>query len=73
VLLDVVLGHGAHPDPASELAQALPRDRPVIARVCGADADPQDASRQAAILREAGVLVAPSNATAARLAAQVVA
>jgi FdrA protein len=73
VLLDVVLGHGAHPDPASELAGVLPRDRPVIAHVCGTAADPQDARRQAAILRDAGALVAPTNASAARLAARAVA
>jgi FdrA protein len=73
VLLDVVLGHGSHLDPASELVPALPRDRPVIAHVCGTDADPQHAGRQAAILREAGVTVAPTNASAARLAARAVA
>jgi FdrA protein len=76
VLLDVVLGHGAHPDPAGELAPTLgdlAERRPVIAHVCGTDADPQDASRQETILREAGVVVAPTNAAAARLAARVVA
>jgi FdrA protein len=76
VLLDVVLGHGSHPDPAGDLAATLgelARDRPVIAHVCGTDADPQDAGRQETILREAGVVVAPTNAAAARLAASVVA
>ena len=76
VLLDVVLGHGSHPDPAGELAETLgelAEGRPVIAHVCGTDADPQDASRQEATLREAGVHVAPTNAAAARLAARVVA
>jgi FdrA protein len=73
VLLDVVLGHGSHPDPASELVQALPRDRPVIAHVCGTAADPQDARRQEATLRDAGVLVAPTNASAARVARAVAA
>ncbi|MGH8895413.1 MAG: FdrA family protein, partial [Actinomycetes bacterium] len=35
VLLDVVLGHGAHPDPASELAPVLEKlDAQVIAHVC---------------------------------------
>ena len=51
VLLDVVIGHGSHPDPAGGLAPALARlaaGRPVIAHVCGTDADPQDAGRQAA-------------------------
>jgi FdrA protein len=73
VLLDVVLGHGAHSDPASELVRALPDDRPVIAHVCGTAADPQDARRQEATLRDAGVVVAPTNASAARLAAAAVA
>ena len=75
-LLDVVCGHGAHADPASELAPAIARvarSTTVIARVCGTDADPQDASRQAAALRDAGALVAPSNAAAARLAARAIA
>jgi FdrA protein len=40
----------------------------VIARVCGTPADPQDSERQAAVLRDAGVVVAPSNAAAARAA-----
>jgi FdrA protein len=76
VLLDVVCGHGAHADPASELAPAVARaaeGATVVARVCGTDADPQDASRQAATLREAGAVVAPSNAAAARAAARAVA
>ena len=73
VLLDVVLGYGAHPDPAPELAAAIDAGGPtVIARVCGTEADPQDASRQAAVLREAGAIVAPSNAAAARLAIEAV-
>lgn len=75
VLLDLVLGHGAHPDPAPELVAAL---RPlaaralVLARVCGTRADPQDSARQEDVLRSAGVLVAPSNAGAARLAVRAV-
>ena len=73
VLLDVVLGHGAHPDPAGELAETLAGlEAPVIAHVCGTPADPQDAGRQEATLREAGVHVAPTNAAAARLARSVV-
>ena len=76
VLLDVVCGHGAHPDPASELAGAVARaarHAAVVVRVCGTDADPQDASRQAVTLRDAGAVVAPSNAAAARLAAKAIA
>jgi FdrA protein len=36
--------------------------------VCGTPDDPQDSDRQAATLTEAGAIVAPSNAAAARLA-----
>jgi FdrA protein len=70
VLLDVVLGYGGHPDPAGGLAEAIGRvcERSlVIAHVCGTPADPQDARRQTETLREAGAVVAPSNAAAARL------
>ena len=55
VLLDVVIGHGSHRDPAAGLAPALARlasGRPVIAHVCGTAADPQDAGRQEATLRD---------------------
>src|SRR6185295_12529585 len=69
VLLDVVLGHGSHADPAGELAPVLAELRcAVIAHVCGTEADPQNAPRQEATLREAGVIVAPTNASAARVA-----
>jgi len=76
VLLDVVLGHAAHRDPAGALAPAVAGvvgQATVIVRVVGTRADPQDADRQAAVLREAGALVAPSNAAAARLAVRAVA
>jgi FdrA protein len=75
VLMDVVLGYGAHPDPAAGLAPAVERaaaDGLVIVRVCGTPDDPQDSRRQEATLEEAGALVAPSNACAARLAARAV-
>jgi hypothetical protein len=39
--------------------------------VCGTDADPQGLGRQTAALRRAGVIVMPSNAQAARLAALI--
>ena len=71
VLLDVVLGHGGHADPGAGLADAIARaaqDAVVLARVCGTDGDPQDAARQTKILRDAGAIVAPSNAAATRLA-----
>jgi FdrA protein len=76
VLLDVVLGHGSHPDPASGLAPALRAlvddGTTVIAHVCGTTLDPQDSESQERTLRDAGVIVAPTNAAAARLAALAV-
>ncbi len=77
ILLDVVLGYGAHSDPAGALAPAIMdakaraeaqgRTLYVVASVCGTDADPQKFSRQVDKLREAGVIIAESNADAARL------
>ena len=77
VLVDVVIGFGAHDDPAGRLAASLAgrpaRDatsRPaVIASVCGTEADPQVLSDQIGVLRAAGVLVAASNAEATEIAA----
>jgi len=75
VLLDLVLGHGAHADPAAELAEhvaAALRQRPaglaVVVSVCGTDLDPQDAAAQSARLTAAGAHVTRSAAAAARLA-----
>jgi FdrA protein len=72
VLVDLVIGFGAHADPAAELAAALsgePPQRPhVVASVTGTEGDPQVRSRQVATLERAGVTVAPSNADAAVLA-----
>jgi L-asparaginase/Glu-tRNA(Gln) amidotransferase subunit D len=79
ILLDVVLGYGSHPDPAAEIVPVLKkikkkRGSPVIvASVCGTDEDPQGLERQEAALREAGVLLAESNARAARLAGAIAA
>jgi FdrA protein len=76
VLLDVVLGHGGHVDPASGLADAVAaaaKNAVVLARVCGTNGDPQDAARQTRILREAGAIVATSNAAATRLALRAIA
>jgi FdrA protein len=75
LLLDVVLGHGAHPDPAAELAPAIRtaretagRDLPVIVALIGTRDDPQGRDRQATALNEAGADVHLSNADAARTA-----
>jgi succinyl-CoA synthetase alpha subunit len=81
LLFDVVLGYGAHPDPAAELATALRDARAIasaqgralalIGHVCGTDGDPQDRARQLATLAEAGAVVAASNFEAAALAAEL--
>jgi FdrA protein len=80
VLLDVVIGYGAHADPAGLIAQVVEAAKArggampaVVASVTGTDGDPQGYSRQVARLAAAGVQVAASNAGAARLAASVVA
>ncbi len=73
LLLDVVLGHGAEPDPAALLAPAIATIRkPVLVTVIGTDADPQGLSRQVQALADAGAEVYLSNATAARRAVELV-
>jgi FdrA protein len=72
VLVDVVLGYGAHANPAGVLLQNELHRKTVVASVTGTEQDPQGWSRQVALLREAGVRVAPSNAHAAELAASIV-
>lgn len=83
VLLDVVLGYGSHADPAGALAPAIAeakaaaaaddRELVVVASVCGTDLDPQGLERQERTLADAGVLLEPSNARAADLAAEIIA
>jgi len=73
LLFDVVLGYGAHPDPAGVLIAALKgAQKPAIASVTGTEQDPQRWSLQVAALRAAGVHIAPSNAHAAMLAASII-
>lgn len=77
ILLDVVIGYGAHPDPATGLVETLASvgelKVPVIASVTGTEGDPQRFSAQRTILESAGIIVASSNAEAATWAAQIVA
>jgi FdrA protein len=78
VLLDVVLGHGAHPDPCAELAPAVedalgrPGPLDVVVSLVGTADDPQDLSRQAGRLSRAGAWVFASNAAATRHAVRLV-
>ena len=81
VLLDIVLGHGSHPDPAEAMAPAIVdaialatsagRALLVVASVCGTDLDPQGLARQERVLAQAGVMLESSNARAATLAAAI--
>jgi len=64
ILLDVVLGDGAHADPAGELAPAIERalaerdeTLEIAALVVGTEEDPQNLSEQIAILSRAGARV----------------
>jgi FdrA protein len=76
LLLDLVLGHGAHPDPAPELAgviraardtaRADGRSLPVVVSLTGTRRDPQGLDRTAAALTTAGAAVFLSNAAAVR-------
>lgn len=82
ILLDVVIGYGAHDDPSSELGPAVAnakkiateagRQLPVLASVTGTEQDPQGLSRTRHALEAAGVVVLDSNAAVARLAALLV-
>jgi FdrA protein len=73
VLLDVVLGHGAEPDPAAQLAPAVAAVRqPVVVAVIGTEADPQGLARQVRALADAGAEVHLSNAGATRRAVELV-
>jgi FdrA protein len=82
LLMDVVLGHGAEPDPASLLGPAIlaavaaaedeGRTLPVVVACVGTEHDPQGLTRQARVLAEAGAEVHLSNAQAARRAVSLI-
>ena len=77
VLLDVVLGHGSHPDPAGQLAplcaELMAGGGPqVVAYVLGTEGDPQVYSRQRATLEAVGCIVPETNARAAHATAALV-
>ncbi|MBX3049427.1 MAG: acyl-CoA synthetase FdrA [Anaerolineales bacterium] len=63
ILLDVVLGEGAHPNPAAELAPAIAAARKArkelefVALLVGTDEDPQDIQKQEEALAKAGATV----------------
>ena len=75
LLLDFILGYNASMDPVGDLLDAILEARlsvkkrggilTVVASICGTEGDRQDVHQQTRMLKEAGVLVFPSNATAA--------
>ncbi|GHE09962.1 FdrA family protein [Klenkia taihuensis] len=73
LLLDVVLGYGADPDPAGALVPAI-RDLPfpVVVGLVGTEGDPQGWSRQADALAAAGAHVFASNSAATRFAVDLI-
>lgn len=82
ILLDFVLGYGAHEDPVGAALPAIHkanvsclesgRTMVFIAYVLGTDADPQDKQHQEEMLAQEGVLVCQTNVQAANLAASIV-
>jgi hypothetical protein len=82
ILMDVVLGLGAHENPAGEIASAVVKAKKIageegrylscVASITGTAKDPQNRENQKKILEDAGVIVMPSNARAARFSAIVV-
>lgn len=81
ILLDVVLGYGAHPNPAGELAPAIKaaiadaraggRQLEIVAVVAGTDEDPQNMPEQIAQLKAAGARVETNNEAAIRYVGQL--
>ena len=81
ILLDVVLGYGSHENPAAELISPIQEARAnaerngrylsVVASIVGTSLDPQEIEKQYKLLEDVGVIIMPSNAQAARLAALI--
>ena len=75
VLLDVVIGDGAHEDPAGTLAPAIEKvvgsGATVVAYVLGTELDPQGFAAQQETLRRAGAIVTETAARAALAASAI--
>ncbi len=82
ILLDVVLGYGSNMQPGDELAPAIKeakelaekdgRNITFVCSITGTDKDPQDRSKVKKQLEDAGAIIMPSNAAAAKLASYIV-
>ncbi len=78
IVMDVVLGHGSHPDPAGILAPICARimangGPQIVTYVLGTSGDPQIYSSQVAKLVEAGCIVTETAARAALVAGSIAA
>ena len=81
IMLDVVIGFGSHPNPASELAPAVAKAKEiaqkagryleVVVVVTGTDEDPQDFNSQIQQMKEAGAWVDTSNEAVVRYAGRL--
>lgn len=81
ILLDVVLGYGSHPDPASELAPAIAKAKAtaeaagryleVVVVVTGTDEDPQHLESQIQQFKNAGAWVDTDNEAVVRYAGRL--
>ena len=82
ILLDFILGYGAHADPVGVLIETITsikkrveeenRHLSIVASVCGTENDPQDLVDQENKLRESDVIVMPSSAQAAFLSGLII-
>lgn len=80
ILCDVVIGFGSHENPASVLVKAVQAaklktnlNKVVITSVTGTNNDPQIKDDQVEILKQADILVFPSNQYAVEMAAHMIA
>ncbi|MBW6473158.1 MAG: acyl-CoA synthetase FdrA [Anaerolineaceae bacterium] len=81
IMLDVVIGYGSHPDPASELAPAIAKAKAeaekagrfleVVVVATGTDLDPQNLDNQIDQLRKVGAWVSSSNEEVVRYAGRI--
>lgn len=82
ILMDFVLGYGAHENPAGLMAEQMEAVQKegrydleaitFIASITGTDDDFQNMAEQKALLEKLNCIVMPSNARASRLAAQII-
>ncbi len=78
ILLDLVLGYGSNMSPLEDILPAIRgafkanKTLSIVASVTGTETDPQVRSKVVDGLRESGVVVMPSNASACRLAGEII-